>query len=132
MSHTEMDAANKPQIVHPTQWMMAGHRMPTVHPTRFRWTDTAEPYRTPEDGDTPSGGTCAAYFPAYGSWFRVAYVAYVSPIDGSVGWYELELECTPALLNGDPDTEAWGPVEEHGFDCMGLPEDHTHDPEAVK
>jgi len=102
------------------------------HPTRWRWTAPAYPYRTPEYGDTPSGGTCAAYFPAYGSWFRAAFAAYVSPIDGSVGWYELELECTPALLNGDPDTEAWGPVEEHGFDCMGLPEDHTHDPEAVK
>jgi hypothetical protein len=101
-------------------------------PTRWRWTAPAYPYRAPEYGDTPSGGTCAAYFPAYGSWFRVAYVAYVSPINGSVGWYELELECTPALLNGDPDTEAWGPVEEHGFECMGLPEDHTHDPEAVQ
>jgi hypothetical protein len=108
------------------------------HPTRWRWTDTADPYRTveeivePEIGSMPSGGTCAAYFPAYGSWFRAANVAYLSPIDGSVGWYELELECTPAYTNGDPDTEAWGPVEEHGFECMGLPEDHTHDHEAVK
>ena len=99
MSHTEMDAANKSQIVHPTQW---------------RWTAPAYPYRTPE----------------YGSWFRAAHIAYVSPIDGSVGWYETELQCTPAYINGEPDTEAWGPVEEHGFDCMGMPEGHTHDPEA--
>ena len=115
MSHTEMDAANKPQIVHPTRW---------------RWTAPAYPYRTPEYGDTPSGGICAAYFPEYGSWFRAAHIAYVSPIDGSVGWYETELQCTPAYVNGEPDTEAWGFVDEHGFDCMGMPEGHTHDPEA--
>ena len=129
MSHTEMDAANKPQIVHPTQW---------------RWTDTA-PYRIPEYGDTPTGGICAVYFPQYGSWYRVAHVAYVCPIDssvgwyetvsptqsdGSVGWYEYELQCTPPYTNGEPDTEQWGPVEEHGFDCMGMPEGHTHNPEA--
>ena len=118
------------------------------HPTRWRWTDSTAPYRTvnaistfpswyrdaykPEFGSMMSGGTCAAYFPEYGSWFRAAYIAYLSPIDGSVGWYELELECTPAYINSDPDTEAWGPVEEHGFECMGLSEDHTHDHEAVK
>jgi hypothetical protein len=102
------------------------------HPTRWRWTAPTYPYRTPEHGDMPSGNICAAYFPAYGSWFRAANVAYVCPIDGSVGWYEFELECTPAYINSDPDTEAWGPVEEHGFECMGLPENHTHDHEAVK
>ena len=117
MSHTEMDAANKSQIVHPTQW---------------RWTAPAYPYRTPEYGDTPSGGICAAYFPEYGSWFRAAHIAYVSPIDGSVGWYETELQCTPAYINGDPDTEAWGPVDEHGFKCMGMPDGHSHDPFAVQ
>ena len=112
MSHTEMDAANKPQIVHPTQWMMAGHRMPTVHPTRWRWTDQDNPY----------GGCCAVYFPQYGSWFRAKEVPY----------YELELQCTPAYTNGDPDAEAWGPVEEHGFECMSMPAGHSHDPFAVQ
>jgi hypothetical protein len=85
------------------------------HPTRWRWTDQDNPY----------GGCCAVYFPDHGSWFRAKEVPY----------YELELQCTPAYINGDPDTEAWGPVEEHGFLCMGsrcLPENHTHDPEAVK
>jgi hypothetical protein len=126
MSHTDMDAANKPQIVHPTQWMMAGHRMPTVHPTRWRWTDISD-YRR-----NFFGGTCAVYFPEYGSWYRVARAHYISPIDGSVGWYEYELQCTPAYTNGEPDTEAWGFVDEHGFECMGMPEDHTHDPYAVQ
>ena len=116
MSHTEMDVANTPQIEHPTQW---------------RWTDTA-PYRIPEYGDTPTGGICAVYFPQYGSWYRVAHIAYESPIDGSVGWYEYELQCTPACVNGEPDTEQWGPVEEHGFNCMGMPEGHTDDPEAER
>ena len=112
MSHTEMDAANKSQIVHPTQWMMAGHRMPTVLPARWRWTDQANPY----------GGCCAVYFPQYGSWFRAKEVPY----------YELELQCTPAYTNGDPDAEAWGPVEEHGFECMSMPAGHSHDPFAVQ
>jgi hypothetical protein len=117
MSHSAKDAANKPQIVHPTRW---------------RWSAPAYPYRTPEYGNVPSGNVCAVYFPKYGSWYRVAYIAYVSPIDNSVGWYEHELQCTPAYVNGDPDTEQWGPVDEHGFECMGLPEGHTHDPLAVQ
>ena len=112
MSHTEMDAANKSQIVHPTQWMMAGHRMPTVLPARWRWTDQDNPY----------GGCCAVYFEEYGSWFRAKEVPY----------YELELQCTPAYINGEPDTEAWGPVEEHSFECMGMPAGHSHDPYAVQ
>ena len=116
MSHSAKDAANKLQIVHPTQW---------------RWTHTA-PYRIAEYGDTPTGGMCAVYLPEHGSWYRVAYIAYESPIDGSVGWYESELQCTPAYTNGEPDTEAWGSVDEHGFECMGMPEGHTHDPLAVQ
>ena len=113
MSHTEMDAANKSQIVHPTQWMMAGHRMPTVFPARWRW-----------NGDL-SNGCCAVYFEEYGSWFRA--------IPRSWGHRKgLELQCTPAYINGEPDTEAWGPVEEHGFECMGMPAGHSHDPFAVQ
>ena len=114
MSHTEMDAANKSQIVHPTQWMMAGHRMPTVHPTRWRW-----------NGDL-SSGCCAVYFEEYGSWFRA--------IPRSWGHRKgLELQCTPAYASDDePDTEQWGPVEEHGFECMGMPAGHSHDPFAVQ
>ena len=47
-------------------------------------------------------------------------------------YYELELQCTPAYVNGEPDTEAWGPVEEHGFECMSMPAGHSHDPYAVQ
>jgi hypothetical protein len=111
MSHSAKDAANKPQIVHPTRW---------------RWTDISD-YRR-----NFFGGTCAFYFPEYGSWYRIARAHYISPIDGSVGWYEYELQCTPAYANGDLDTEAWGSVDEHGFECMSMPEGHIHDPLAVQ
>ena len=104
MSHTEVDAANKPQIVRPPRW---------------RWTDISN-YRR-----NFFGGTCAVYFSEYGSWFRA--------IPRSYGHRKgLELQCTPAYINGDPDTEAWGPVDEHGFKCMGMPDGHSHDPFAVQ
>ena len=107
------------------------------HPTRWRWTDVEERQGSrPGEIRQPKQSACAVYFSEYGSWFRTVtvtrYAIAYSTLPSDKDSYEYELECTPAYTNGDPDTEAWGPVEEHGFECMGLSENHTHDHEAVK
>tara|TARA_Y100000310_G_scaffold92317_1_gene89919 strand:- start:57 stop:518 length:462 start_codon:yes stop_codon:yes gene_type:complete len=129
-----MDAATHSQIVHPTRWMMAGHRMPTVLPTRWRWTHIEEEQsRKRGEIRQPKQDACAVYFPEHGSWYRVAITAHYAGLpDYRMMWWAYELQCTPAYVNGDPDTEAWGPVEEHGFECMSMPASHSHDPYAVQ
>jgi hypothetical protein len=107
------------------------------HPTRWRWTVIEE-----EQGSRPGEirlskqSACAVYLSEYGSWFRTItvfrYAIAYSTLPSDKDSYEDELQFTPAYTNGDPDTEAWGPVEEHGFECMGLPDSHTHDGQAVK
>ena len=38
----------------------------------------------------------------------------------------------PAYDDGSVDAMGWGPVEEHGFECMGVWGDHEHVPWAVE
>jgi len=59
------------------------------------------------------------YFKDQGSWFRV---------EGQTP----TLLVAPAYDDGSVDATGWGPVEEHGFDCMGIRGDHEHDPAAVE
>ena len=61
--------------------------------------------------------TAAVHFKDQGSWFRV---------EGRT------LMVAPAYDDGSVDATGWGPVEEHGFDCMGIRGDHEHDPAAVE
>ena len=65
------------------------------------------------------------FFDGQGSWFKVFHWDNVrGPIDF--------LMVAPAHFDGSVDEDAWGPVEEHGFDCMGIYGEHAHDPEAVR
>ena len=64
------------------------------------------------------------FFEGQGSWFKV---------DVWVGIRETHvLMVAPAYDDGSVDTDGWGPVEEHGFDCMGIRGEHDHDSEAVR
>ena len=52
-------------------------------------------------------------------------------------WYRVEgqtptLMVAPAYDDGSVDATGWGPVEEHGFECMGVWGDHEHVPWAVE
>jgi hypothetical protein len=59
------------------------------------------------------------HFKDQGSWFRV---------EGQTP----TLLVAPAYDDGSVDATGWGPVEEHGFVCMGIRGDHEHDPAAVE
>ena len=65
------------------------------------------------------------FFEGQGSWFKVDVWV------GSAGSVNV-LMVAPANIDGSVDGEAWGPVEEHGFDCMGIRGEHDHDSEAVR
>jgi hypothetical protein len=62
------------------------------------------------------------YFKDQGSWFRVEGQNTSLPT----------LLVAPAYDDGSVDATGWDPVEEHGFDCMGIRGDHEHDPAAVE
>jgi hypothetical protein len=60
-----------------------------------------------------------------GSWYKVTTWA------ASAGQVNV-LMVAPANADGSVEEDAWGPVEEHGFDCMGIRGEHEHDSDAVR
>ena len=59
------------------------------------------------------------FFTDQGCWYRVE------------GHNKSSLMGAPAYDDGSVDATGWGPVEEHGFECMGIDVNHDHDTAAV-
>jgi hypothetical protein len=68
---------------------------------------------------------CVAGVSLDGSWYKVTTWA------ASAGQVNV-LMVAPANADGSVEEDAWGPVEEHGFDCMGIRGEHDHDSEGVR
>ena len=65
------------------------------------------------------------FFEDQGSWFKVDFYE-------ERELFHPVLMVAPAYNDGTVDADAWGPVEEHGFDCMGIRGEHDHDSEGVR